>query len=217
MPARKLWGVDSAARVTTESYRCVVNEYGKPVYWGRYLQTVPGFADGLTTEEIRLIHSRGVKILPIYSNFRSAVGYRTGRVTARNAIYHASRLGIPKDTFLFANIEKGFNVNGDWIRGWVDALYTSGFRPGIYSAPDRAAFNEAYCNAVENDEKVAEQTVLWSQEPTPGTTAKNEAPPFRPAVPSCRANVWIWQYGENAPNCPIDTNLLDPRVLNHLF
>lgn len=214
---REIWGVDSAARVTDDLYNCVINNFGKPLYWGRYLSPVQNVADGLTEGEIGFIRQKGVRILPIYNDFNRATGYRNGRVAASNAIFHAQRLGFPKGNFLFANTEKDFIIDEAWIRGWVDAMYPSGYKPGIYAAPSLTSFNEAYCTAASNNEEVSKQLVIWSQEPTPGPTTKDDAPAYQPIAPPCLANVWGWQYGENAEECPIDTNLIEPRLYENLW
>ncbi|WP_177167275.1 hypothetical protein [Salinibacillus kushneri] len=61
-----LWGVDSSTNVTQDLYNCVLNNYGKPEYWGRYLTTVPNAAEGLTQEEIGLLHNSGTKVPTIH-------------------------------------------------------------------------------------------------------------------------------------------------------
>ncbi|MFD2680335.1 glycoside hydrolase domain-containing protein [Bacillus seohaeanensis] len=214
---KEIWGVDSAAKVTDKLYSCVVDNFGKPKYWGRYLSTVQNASDGLTNEEVGFLHEKNVKILLIYNNFSAAVGNRNGRVAALNATHHARRLGVPDGTFIFANIEKFFDVDEAWIRGWVNALYTSGYRPGIYADPSKANFNKAYCTAVSNEAKIGEQVVIWSQEPTPGATTKAKAPTYKPISPPCIAHVWAWQYGENAKTCPIDTNLMEPKLFQAIW
>ncbi|WP_243387849.1 glycoside hydrolase domain-containing protein [Bacillus kexueae] len=215
--AREIWGVDSAQKVTTTLFDCVVNQYGFPNYWGRYLSTVANVSDGLSDKEIQFLKEKGVKILPIYNENKDAFGYEKGKVSARNAIFHARRLKVPKGVFLFANTEKFFSIDEAWIRGWVDTLYSSPYRPGIYADPSTDTFNNAYCLASKQNEKVADQLVIWSQEPTPGPTSKGNAPSFNPRKPPCKANVWGWQYGENASKCPIDTNLIDRRLLEALW
>jgi hypothetical protein len=214
---KELWGVDSAARVSESLYNCVLRNFGKPRYWGRYLSTVSNVTDGLTEEEIGFLHENSVKIVPIYSDFTNATGYRNGRVTAANAIFHAQRLHFPKGKIIFADTDKDFNIDEAWIRGWVDAVYPSGYRPGIYADPSTTKFNEAYCTAASNSKEVSNQLVIWSQETTPGTTTKEDAPLYKPIVPPCLANVWGWQYGENAEECPIDTNLIEPRLFEQLW
>ncbi|XWN51593.1 hypothetical protein L0P96_10335 [Anoxybacillus flavithermus] len=44
-----------------------------------------------------------------------------------------------------------------------------------------------------------------------GVDSAAKAPTFRPNVPNCRANVWIWQYGRDADLCPIDTNVANRK------
>ncbi|MFC0559302.1 glycoside hydrolase domain-containing protein [Halalkalibacter alkalisediminis] len=212
------WGVDSAAAVTDDLYQCVVENLGQPDFWGRYLSTIPNVSEGLTLEEVRRIHDRGMKIMPIYNNFREAVGARAGAVAARNAIFKARQLGIPEGVFLFANVERFFVVDADWIIAWVEAMYNSPYRPGIYADPDEGPFNAAYCQASEASNLVREQAVIWSAEPEPGTTPKRRAPKrFNPSRPDCEANVWAWQYGRDAEECPIDTVLMEQRLYQTLF
>ncbi|WP_017728253.1 glycoside hydrolase domain-containing protein [Halalkalibacterium ligniniphilum] len=214
---QKAWGVDSAAAYTEELYTCVKNNFGNPKYWGRYLTDVPNVSAGLTKQEIELIREKGIKILPIYNLFSEAIGYEKGQITARNAVFHARRLGIPTNIALFANVERFFSVDEAWIRGWMGALFPTGYRPGIYHDPIEGPFSEAYCLASQKDPKVAEQTILWSAEPEIGITNERNAPDYKPASPNCKANVWIWQYGRDAKECPIDTNLADSRLLSYLY
>lgn len=215
--SRYLWGVDSAASVKENLYNCVINNFGKPMFWGRYLTTIQNVNEGLTPTEIRFLHQKGVKVMPIYNDFREAVGYRQGQVVARNAIFNAQRLGFPKGTFIFANIEKFFKVDEAWIRGYVDTFYPSNYRPGIYNDPQEGDFSKAFCEAAKKHERVRVQTVLWSAQPEPGVTAQKDAPTFNPAKPPCVGNVWAWQYGRDAKACPIDTNLLDQRIYDNLW
>lgn len=212
-----LWGVDSAGRVTEELYQCVARNLGVPKYWGRYLTTVPNVSDGLTKEEITYLHQKGIRVLPIYNVFRQATGYREGTVNAANTVYNMQLLGFPKGMFAFGNIEHFFQVDEAWIRGWVDRIYVSGYRPGLYHDPVKGEFSQAYCQAVKNSEKVKEQLVLWSAEPQTEPTGPRKAPTFKPAKPNCHANVWAWQYARDAEVCPVDTNLIDPRLFGALW
>jgi hypothetical protein len=215
--ARKVWGVDSSNPVDQELYDCVKNQYGLPKYWGRYLTERPNVSSGLTKDEIGFIRSKGIKILPIYNVINEAVGYEEARIAARNAVFHARRLGIPKNIILFANVEHFFNVDAAWIMGWVETLIPSGYRSGFYHDPVKGDFSQAYCQAVQQNNDVAVQAILWSAEPETGATSERKAPKYNPATPSCKANVWLWQYGRDAKKYPIDTNLADERVLNYLF
>lgn len=214
---RSIWGVDSATNVTEDLYNCVLKTYGKPEYWGRYLTRVEGAAEELTPKEIELLHNSGTKILPIYSNFTIAIGERKGRIMAQNAAFHATRLGIPKGTILFANVENFFDVDSAWLEGFVQAMHPTGYKPGFYHDPDEGNFTSAYCQAVSRNEEVATQSVLWSAEPEPGISKRRNAPEFNPSKPSCRANVWGWQYGRDDTTCQIDTNLINRRLYDMLW
>ncbi|RKL67458.1 hypothetical protein CR203_08865 [Salipaludibacillus neizhouensis] len=210
------WGVDSAAIADQTLLNCVVTNFGQPDFWGRYLTTVPNVNEGLSKEEITFMRNKGIKLLPIYNNFQEAIGYSTGRVAARNAIFNAQRLGINNDTFIFANVENFFNIDADWLMGWADAFDESSFRPGYYNDPVEGDFNEAFCQAQEQNENVRNQTVLWSAEPEPGVTRKRDIPAYNPESPTCGGNVWAWQYGRDAEICPIDTVLMEAQLFNSL-
>lgn len=211
------WGVDSAEPATPELYNCVVENYGKPQFWGRYLRTIPGMSTGITFTEVSFLHAKGVKILPIYNNFKHAVGYSSGQTSARDAIRLAQSRGIPKNTVIFANIEAFFEVNAGWIRGWVDTVYPSGYRPGMYVNPSHGGFNAAYCAAAADDNRIKNQAILWSSAPLLGITAAAKAPFFAPTAPKCESHVLAWQYGQSAPACAIDTNLIKGDLFAHLW
>ncbi|WP_010282874.1 glycoside hydrolase domain-containing protein [Bacillus timonensis] len=214
---RYVWGVDSATVADEELYTCVKNNFGNPKFWGRYLSDVPNVSAGLTKDEISFLKNHGIKILPIYNVFSDATGYARGQLAARNAVFNARRLEITNNVALFANVERFFAVDEAWIRGWVESIYPSGYRPGIYHDPIEGGFSEAYCEAARKNKQVAVQTILWSSEPEPGVTKERKAPVFKPHSPKCKANVWVWQYGRDAQICPIDTNLADQRALNYLY
>jgi hypothetical protein len=212
------WGVDSSARVTEDFFQCVEDKFGYPIFWGRYLTTVPNVSDGLATEEIEFIRNRGVKLWIIYNEFVDAIGYRNGQVAATNAIFHARRLGIPKGKMITANLENA--INEAWIRAWVETFYPSGYRPGLYGDLTEGDFSIAYCQAVENNPLVGTQSILWSNRPRPGVSKRGNAPrQFRPITPPCQHNTWGWQYGWDDPACeiPIDSNLAQRKVLQYLW
>lgn len=215
--ARKIWGVDSTDPVDQELFSYVRSQFGLPKYWGRNLTEIPNVSSGLTKEEIRFLRKKGIKVLPIYNVITEAVGYDQAQIAVRNAVFHARRLGFPKETILFANIENCLNVNSLWIRGWVETLIPTGYRSGLYHDPINGDFAKAYCQAVKENNEVAIQVILWSAESENGATSERKAPRFNPVTPNCRANVWLWQYGRNANQCPIDTNLADERLLNFLY
>lgn len=211
------WGVDSATKVTNELYHYVMYNFGKPEFWGRSLSTVQGRAEGLTKEEVELLHNNGTKVLPIYNGVKEAVGYQQGRTVGINTIFHARRLAIPEGTILFASVEPFVLIDEEWIRGYVDVLIPCGYRSGIYYNPVQGDFNIAYCNAIRNDPKVANQLILWSAAPELEATKRSESPPFNPIKPSCRANVWGWQYSRDIETHSFDTNLIERKLYNLLW
>jgi hypothetical protein len=208
MDLRSLWGVDSAGKADENLLNCVTSKYGKPKYWGRNLTKKDGVNDGLSNEELLFLHMRGIRVMPIYNDFSSAVGYRNGQVSARNAIFHAHLLKFPVGSVIFANIEDLPEVNEAWIRGWVDVFYPSGYLPGFYNDPLKGDFKEAYCLAHKKNKQVNTQSILWSKEPEKKVTNEKEAPIFQPRKPCSTANVWSWQYGRDAEDCGINTNLI---------
>jgi len=58
-----VWGVVCSEEVTEELYNCVLENFGKPQFWGRYLTTVAGASEGLTRTEIDLLHNSGTKTI----------------------------------------------------------------------------------------------------------------------------------------------------------
>ncbi|CAM3826575.1 glycoside hydrolase domain-containing protein [Alicyclobacillus pomorum] len=213
------WGVDSAAAVDTSFFDCVVDKYGKPVFWGRYIKPIRGVSDGLTTPEVTFLHERGVRILAIFNNFSRATGYSSGVAEANEGIASARALGMPGGVVIFADVEADYVVDEAWIRGWTDTMTKSQYVPGIYHNPITGGFSQAYCTAVRNDLKVARNLILWSNEREPGITTKTHAPAWHPAAPPCPGRVLAWQYGENgtAGSHCIDTDLVHPSLLPNLW
>jgi hypothetical protein len=223
------WGVDSSASATTKNfYQSIVAKFGKrPEFWGRYLTKVPSrpWLDGLTANEIHFLHGKGIKILPIYNKFGpgDTRTYAQGRDLAYDAIQSAKVLGVPNGTYLFANVEHGFIVTEEWIRGWVDAFASSKYNPGIYHDPSRGTFSEAYCQAIKKiDRSMLAQLVLWSRYPQPATTNPTLFPSFKPSKPArCKSHVRAWQYGVDIKlggGLPdVDVNMVTDRLFKSLW
>ena len=108
-------------------------------------------SEGLTKEELSFIKGKGTKIILIHNNFQNATGAEQGRTAAINAIFHAKRLGVPNGKVLFANIEKFFEVYSEWIKAWVERIYTTYDRSGFYHDPVNGPFNQAFCQAVQEN------------------------------------------------------------------
>ncbi len=211
------WGVDSAENVTEDLFQCVIRNLGYPEFWGRYLIRVPGISEGLTRQEIAFLQSKCVKLLPIYNSFQEAEGYTQGRLAAERAAFHARELGIPGGVPIFANVERFFQIDGEWIQGWTEAIVTSGYQSGIYNDPMEGGFNRAFCNAVRENEWVKTLTILWSAQPEAAPSGPQNPPSYEPKAPDCGGSVWAWQYSREATPCPIDMNLASSRLVNMLW
>ncbi|MED4225294.1 glycoside hydrolase domain-containing protein [Neobacillus cucumis] len=212
-----VWGVDTASSVDQAFLQCVKNNYGAPSVLGRYLESKGDVSVGLTKEEIDLLHKQGIKILPIFNHFTNAVGYDKGVAEAKEAIAYAQKIGIPKGVAIFADIEPGYPVDEAFIRGWVDTLANSPYKPGIYGIfTPEGKISAAYLAAVSKSKIVQEQTIIWSSNPDPGVSTKNKSPGFNPGAPK-NIHVSIWQYGIDGGTCNIDTNLIESTSLDHLW
>lgn len=217
MVTRYEWGVDSARVANEDLLQCVLDNFGFPRYWGRYLLRLPNFSEGLTMEEINFIRGKGIKLLPIYNGFREALGYEQGIFAAIDAAFQAQRLGIPQGIPLFADIEPFFPVNAEWIAGWTEQIYLSGYKSGIYNAPLIGEFSDAFCTAVERNPVIRMLTILWSAQPHVPAGESDEIPAYTPASPDCGGTVGIWQYSRDLPECHIDTNLATSRFVDMLW
>lgn len=155
--------------------------------------------------------------MPIYNDFREAIGYQQGISDANNAVFHAQRLGVPKGVPLFADIEYFFLVDDKWIQGWTETITASGYKSGIYNDPVSGDFNNAFCNAVKENEKIKTLNILWSAQPEVNIIAPGNRPYYTPKAPDCGGNVWIWQYSRDVDFCPIDTNLAVNSLINILW
>jgi hypothetical protein len=216
-PPQLLWGVDTASPIDQAFLQCVVENYGKPTVFGRYLETKEGVSAGLTPEEVELLHQQGIKIIPIYNHFTNATTYETGAQEAQAAIAFAQQIGIPEGKAIFADIEPTYPVDEAFIRGWVDTLLGSPYKPGIYGVfTNDSSLTAAYQAAISSNQNVHSQTIIWRSNPDPGVTPQANAPEFQPGAPE-NVPVSIWQYGIDGETCNIDTNLIQSTVLDFLW
>lgn len=212
-----VWGVDTASRVDQAFLQCVKDNYGAPTVFGRYLETKGNVSIGLSKEEVNLLHKQGIKILPIFNHFKEAVGYENGVAEAKEAIAYAKKIGIPKGVAIFADIEPTYPVDEAFLRGWVETLASSPYKPGIYGVfTPNSKLSAAYQAAASKSKNVQTQTILWSSNPDSGVSAKNKAPAFQPGAPK-NMKISIWQYGIDGKACNIDTNLIQSTVLDQLW
>ncbi|WP_413305851.1 glycoside hydrolase domain-containing protein [Bacillus sp. 1P10SD] len=202
------WGVDTASEINQAFYQCVEQNYGKPDVVGRYIGDNQGASTGLTKEEVAFLKQQGIKIIPIYNHFSNATGYQNGVAEAEAAIALAKELGIPKDVVIFADIEPKYPVDAEFIRGWVETLSSSPYKPGIYGVfLDGKELSKAYNDAVAKNQAFNNMIFIWTSNPEVGTTAKDQAPNYNPNTPNT-IPASIWQYGLEGKQCNIDTNLI---------
>jgi hypothetical protein len=212
-----VWGVDTASSVDQAFLQCVKDNYGAPTVFGRYLETKGDVSIGLSKEEVNLLHQQGIKILPIFNHFKEAIGYDRGVAEAKEAIAYAQKIGIPKGVVIFADIEPTYPVDEAFIRGWVETLSSSPYKPGIYGVfTPGSKLSAAFQAAASKNKNIQGQTILWSSNPDPGVSAKNKAPAFQPGAPK-NIKISIWQYGIDGEACNIDTNLIQSTVLDKLW
>lgn len=208
------WGVDSASYTNQNLYQCVVDNFGKPKVWGRYLGTKEGVSKGLDSDEVKLLHENNVRILVIYNHFTDATGYDHGVEEAQQAISYAKDLGIPDGVALFGDIEPSFPVDSAFMEGWYDTLSDSAYVPGIYGVFDEGSAILKSYNSTK--QATQENTVVWSAFPQNEITTKENAPEYNPHGPE-NSMLYGWQYAIEAEQCNIDTNLFQDEMLDYLW
>ncbi|WP_245308160.1 glycoside hydrolase domain-containing protein [Halalkalibacter urbisdiaboli] len=212
-----LWGVDSASRTTEQLAACVRNHFGEPTFWGRYLEDKEEVSFGLTEKEVTLLHQNGYSILVIYNHFIDGTTYEKGVAEAKVAIEYAKQIGVPNGVAIFANVEPEYPIDSQFIMGWYDTISASDYVPAIYGVfSEDGDVRVAYEEAVREEETIGEEMIIWTNQPQVGITTEANAPDFQPEVPDSRRDV-VWQYGLEAEQCNIDTNLLPASVLEYLW
>ncbi|GIQ70268.1 glycoside hydrolase domain-containing protein [Xylanibacillus composti] len=213
------WGIDTASVMDESFYACVQENFGEPVYAGRYLETKQGVSYGLTPEEVAFLHNQGIRIIPIYNHFTDATTYDAGVTEAREAISYAEQIGVKEGTYIFADIEPNYPVDQHFLQGWSETIAASAYRPGIYGVFVEASDSEvlaSYMSFSEAYPELAEQTAVWTSDVSVGITTKAEAPAFEPEARNM-LEVSIWQYGIDAEACNIDTNLMKAEMMDYLW
>ncbi|PAV29671.1 hypothetical protein CIL05_09870 [Virgibacillus profundi] len=208
------WGVDSASYTDENLFQCVIDNFGQPEVWGRYLGDREGISAGLDTDEVNYLHENDIQILVIYNHVNDATGYDHGVEHANQAIAYAEDLGIPEGVAIFGDIEPDYPVDSAFMEGWHDTLSDSFYQPGIYGVFDQgSALFEAY---IAMNQDVQENTVVWTAYPQEEITTKENAPEFNPQGPD-NAMLYGWQYAIDAETCNIDTNLFTGDMMDYLW
>lgn len=215
-----VWGVDSASAADEAFCACIVESYGEPAYFGRYLETKEGVSYGLTQEEVKLLHSKTIKILPIYNHFTDATGYENGVDEAKRAVTYAEELGVTEGVLIFADVEPGYPVDSDFLKGWADEMLQSKYEPGLYGVFEKDSGSNllpAYLNMIRDQPERKEQVAVWTSDVDYGVSTKKTAPTEFDPEAEAYTQVDIWQYGIDGDVCNIDTNLARAEVMEHLW
>lgn len=208
------WGIDSAMPANqsltfkdvayNSLYELVVDAYGKPDFWGRYLDKY-----AITTNEADFLHNNGVSIMLIYgasltqTNVESYV-YQDGLDIAQDAVRLAKQLYVPAGTLIYFDLEN-WSVHYSFLEGLADGMYGDAYEAGYYTGgfyatmggnnDSSGSFNSSYCTALSANANVSNM-YLYSNEPEPGCTTQANKPTYTPHYPSCNSNVTVWQYAE---------------------
>ena len=217
-PTRLLWGVDSCKSYTDDPsgnsglLAQVTSMLGTPGFWGRYLPPT-GNCPGLSSTEISAAHARHMGILPIYNDYDcSAVSTNpTGSAFGLAAVHWAWNDVIPQGTGIAIDIEPpgdacpgAANVDKGFIEGWYDQLKAAGFVPAYYGNTSAGSeFANAWCAAVAERPDIADNSFVWSFEPSLiiGHGA-GSAPGWMPNNPGCAGHYVVWQYSLSSGSAP---------------
>lgn len=208
------WGVDSASYTDESLYQCVIDQFGQPSVWGRYLGDIEDVSHGLDADEVAYLHGNGIHILVIYNHFSDATGYENGIQEAEQAISFAEQLDIPEGVAIFGDIEPNYPVDEQFINGWYDRLVDSPYQPALYGVFKEDS--ELFTSFNKATEEAQRNTILWTAYPQKEITAKDNAPDFEAIAPE-EAELFGWQYAINAETCNIDTNLFTDAMIDVLW
>ncbi|WP_010095526.1 glycoside hydrolase domain-containing protein [Ornithinibacillus scapharcae] len=208
------WGVDSATYTDEEFFGCVVDNFGQPSVWGRYLGDKEGVSAGLDSTEVKLLHDNGIKILVIYNHVEDARGHDNGIAHAEEAIGMAKELEIPKGVAIFVDIEPEYPIDAAFLEGWYSTIKESDFEPGVYGvfSDDNDLLNQFS----SMDKEALKNTIVWTAYPQEEITTKENAPEWSAAGPE-NAKVYGWQYAIDSETCNIDTNLFKGNIMEFLW
>lgn len=217
-PTHWMWGVDSCKAFTqdpggtTGLLPQVLGALGSPDFWGRYLPTT-GNCPGVSSSEIAAAHARHMAILPIWNNYdcSNVSGNAAGSSYGLAALQYAQNDMIPMGTAIAIDIEPpgdacpgAANVDFAFIAGWYDVLTRAGYVPAFYGNTSAgSAFAAAWCSSVQQRPEIANNSYLWSFEPSlQGGYSKGDAPAFGPYYAGCAGKYVVWQYMLSAGSTP---------------
>ncbi|HEX7264544.1 MAG TPA: glycoside hydrolase domain-containing protein [Candidatus Dormibacteraeota bacterium] len=207
-PNRILWGVDSCKPLTGDAgggsgQLPKVNFFlGMPDFWGRYL-TNTGNCPGISAAEVAAATKWHIGILPIYNDYdcSAVAGYDTGKGYGSAAAAAAASLHIPKGIVLVIDIEPpgqwcSGGIDAPFVEGWYDGISAAGYAPGYYGdGTASSTFGQAWCAAIADRSEIANDSFLWSFEPSLlGSYNKVNSPQWQPNQVGCAGNMVAWQY-----------------------
>jgi len=220
-PEGMWWGVDSSGPITAAAIANVRGWYrgARPQFWGRYVSG----EYAVTRAELAFARRQGLYVY-LLVNDRNCSQCAFGgdicgndltraqaRADAHAALRAARRLGLPRGTVLFKDIEQVSSCtrepSADYLDAWYRTLKGTDFVTGFYgnAYQQNYDFPRGYCAEVKRAADFAADVVLEMNEDGPligaprGSTGPDNAPRFAPLVPWCapaKATV-IWQYGES--------------------
>lgn len=216
-----IFGVDSAQVVTPELFAQVRHWASIRIgFWGRYLGTGGGAAVPLSATEAQVLHEMGVAIAPIYNDVvQTDLGTQVqGETAARDAVLRSRALGIPQGVVIFADIEHGWPITGEWLYGWAHALAAESYRPGVYLSLGDTSAQAALRSLSVRDPALYHKITVWNARwlVPAGWTAFHDGristPPFS-APAAYRDVVGLWQFAGASDGGRVDLNLRDPERL----
>jgi hypothetical protein len=216
-PGKVLWGVDTTSFITSSFLSQISHNLGTPQFIGRYLDA-SSFSP-MNASEASYIHSQGIHILPIQSDFGGDTGYNTGVARANDAVSKAQALGIPKGVIIVGDIENNSPVDAGYVQGWYNAISGAGYTVGYYENPypGSSQFNSAFCGAASSNSAIG-NSLLYSDDPSRGISPESSAPAFGPAGLLCSGqdrggHTLLWQYGLQGNNSlNVDTDEIQSSV-----
>ena len=149
-----LIGVDSASAVDDALLELATRTIGrKPAFWGRYLTDGGVGATPVTRMEVDYLNSHDIAVALIYNG----PILPDGLDVADKAVSACARLlgKTPLRTTIFADIERGVNIDAGWLLRFHNAMTGCGFRAGIYAPMASPMIHKALFVMNETD------IVLW--------------------------------------------------------
>ena len=210
------FGVDSVGSAN-RLLSTVVNALKKPEFWGRYLTGFP-----FNAGEAKFLAANGIKLLPVYqattAHSSSLRTTQQGQSDAHAAMSAATGLGVPKGKgiALYADIERGYQVQTPWLAAWTETVQAGGFVPAVYCASDDPPLVQAY-GGLSHDDRVA--LLVWSNSPCVFDSGVWSASKIPAAVGGAPINAGggvhapnVHQYaipGGSDPSQPVDLDVCD--------